>query len=64
MVRFQTNCVFKIYKGAMQRKNMNMNENFKDQSLQRNINKLIIIGYKLCVSIMLENKQRQNINLI
>jgi hypothetical protein len=64
MVRFQTNCVFKIYKGAMQRKNMNMNENFKDQSLQRNINKLIIIGYKPCVSIMLENKQRQNINLI
>jgi hypothetical protein len=32
--------------------------------MQRNINELIIIGYKLCVSIMLENKQRQNINLI
>ena len=32
---------------------------FKDQPLPKSINKLMIIGYRLWVSIMLENKQRQ-----
>ena len=32
---------------------------FKDQLLPKSINKLMIIGYRPRVSIMLENKQRQ-----
>jgi hypothetical protein len=30
MVRFQSNCIFKVYRGVVQRKNMNIDEKYID----------------------------------
>jgi hypothetical protein len=60
MVRFQTNCVLKYTKVPCKRKIWIWVKKFKDQSLaKKSINKLMVIGYRLRISIMLENKQRQ-----
>ena len=37
MVRFQTNFIFKIYKGVIQKKNMNMNKKGIDEPLAKKV---------------------------
>jgi hypothetical protein len=48
MVRFQSNCIFKIYKGAMQRKNMNMDKKiYRRVPWKIVINKFMTTRYRL-----------------
>lgn len=55
---FQINWIFKIYKGVMQKKNVNVNKKCKDQHLAEKYNKFIKTGYRLQSICMLENNQR------
>jgi hypothetical protein len=69
MIRFQSNCIFAIYRSARQRKNINIDKkNIWISSLKKIVVNKFMITRDYIVStmyIMLENKQkRKTYNLI